>query len=67
MSALAAQYLNEIANGNVPAPDSEEARAYGKYSAEYETYRRNQIAEEIVRESGIRIYGHDYYLLGSMV
>jgi hypothetical protein len=67
MSALAALYVQELANGNVPNPNSEEARAYGKYSSEYEAYRRNEIATRIVKESALKVYGHDYYLLGSIV
>jgi hypothetical protein len=34
MSALVAQYIEEVANGRVPSPDSPEARAYRIWSQE---------------------------------
>jgi hypothetical protein len=60
MSALAAVYVNEIANGNVPDPKSPEAVEYRKWS-------REETVKGIVKESAIKVYGSAYYLLGSMV
>lgn len=64
MSALAAVYVTELANGNVPAPSSPEAIEYFRWSKAYE---RGRIVTEIVRQSALKVYGHDYYLLGSIV
>lgn len=63
MSALAAVYVSELANGNVPSPESEEAVAYREWSREYE---KSVLVREIVKESAIKVYGHDFYLLGTI-
>lgn len=60
MSALAATYVTEIANGNVPDPKSPEAVEYKKWSDE-------QTVNRIVKESALKVYGPAYYLLGTMV
>jgi hypothetical protein len=63
MSALAAVYVHELANGNVPDPESPEAVEYHRWSKEYESAR---LAEQIVKESCLKVWGHGYYLLGSV-
>lgn len=56
MSALAAAYIEMLAEGIEPARDSVLRKAYDQW-----------VVEQIVRESGIRVYGSQYYLLGSLV
>ena len=64
MSGLVVAYISELAEGRLPREDSAEAVAYKAWSAAYE---RNRISNQIVKESGLKVYGSDYYLLGSMV
>jgi hypothetical protein len=61
MSALVEAYINEIAEGRIPALASEESLAYMEWSA------RRDVIWTIVKESALKVYGHQYYLLGSMV
>jgi hypothetical protein len=60
MPVLAAAYVGEIAEGRIPTRESEEAKAYREWS-------REETVREIVRESCLKVYGHQYFLLGSMV
>jgi hypothetical protein len=63
MTALAQVYVEELANGNVPAQGSPEDVAYQEWSKEYE---RGRITALIVKESCLKVYGNGYYLLGSI-
>jgi hypothetical protein len=60
MPALAAAYVSELADGHVPAKDSPEAVAYREWS-------REDTVRTIVKESALKVYGPQYYLLGSLV
>jgi hypothetical protein len=60
MGALVATFIEESAQGRVPDKESAEAKAYRAWS-------RAETVSRIVRESCIKVYGHQYYLLGSMV
>ena len=59
MPALAIAYLEELAEGFVPAPDSAEAKAYQTWSRQYEWARRQALVMSIVAGSITRVYGDD--------
>ena len=61
MSVLVKAYINEIAEGRVPALASPESLAYMEWSA------RRDLIWAMVKESALKVYGPQYYLLGSMV
>lgn len=58
MTELAKAYINEIANGNLPADDSEEAKEYRAWSYAWEQLRRIQVGieAEMMEEANGEMY-----------
>jgi hypothetical protein len=65
MTKLAELFLQEVSEGRFPSWGSDEGRAYLEYR-EAEQERENLI-NQTVKESALRVYGSQYYLLGSMI